>query len=57
MSAGQPYELYAFARKHGLTVDRARTIIEKHGNDRPRSDEAAKEFLATEIPVMRPIVS
>ena len=39
--AAQPYELYMFARKHGLTVSQAREILDRYGSDRAGADEAA----------------
>lgn len=40
VSAEQPYEVAYFARKHGLSQDRARDIIEKHGPSREACDAA-----------------
>ncbi|WP_171910579.1 hypothetical protein [Devosia psychrophila] len=40
--AGQPYELFAFARRHQIALERARFIIEQFGADRPGADAAAK---------------
>jgi hypothetical protein len=31
-----------FARKHGLSIDVARKILDEYGGDRAGSDEAAK---------------
>jgi len=45
--ASQPYELYMFARKHGLTVDCARTILGIFGADRVGSDRVALAYRAT----------
>lgn len=39
--AQQPYELFSFARKHGLPIDAARAIIEDFGVDREGADGAA----------------
>jgi hypothetical protein len=41
-TGGQPYELFMFARKHGLTIAVARKILDEYGADRAGSDEAAK---------------
>lgn len=38
----QPYELFTFARKHGLPLDSAREIIERFGGDREGADAAAQ---------------
>lgn len=43
-AAFQPYELYSFARKHGISVDCAREILEQFGADRVRSDLEALRF-------------
>ncbi|MET3901384.1 hypothetical protein ABIB57_005354 [Devosia sp. UYZn731] len=37
----QPYELFTFARKHGLPLDSAREIVERFGADRAGADAAA----------------
>jgi hypothetical protein len=42
VSGGEEYELDYFARKHGLTVDQARELIERVGNDRAKLDAAAE---------------
>jgi hypothetical protein len=38
---GQPYELFMFAKKHGIGLDRAREILDLHGSDRGAADLAA----------------
>lgn len=38
----QPYELFTFARRHGISVALARRIIERFGSDREGADVAAK---------------
>lgn len=40
--AEQPYELFMFARKHGLPISAAREILADHGADRDACDRAAK---------------
>ena len=37
----QPYELFVFARRHRIALERARYIIARFGSDRPGSDAAA----------------
>ena len=39
-----PYEVADFARKHGLSMVEARSLIEKVGNDCMRLDAAAKKL-------------
>ncbi|MBX4911249.1 MULTISPECIES: DUF3606 domain-containing protein [Rhizobium] len=43
VSAEQPYELSYFRRKHGLTVDQAKDIIKKAGNNRDKANELAEQ--------------
>lgn len=38
------YEVADFARKHGLSMVEARSLIEKVGNDCMKLDEAAKKL-------------
>lgn len=38
---GQPYELFMFARRHGIELELARAILNQHGADRAGSDAAA----------------
>jgi DNA-binding response OmpR family regulator len=38
----QPYELYMFSRKHGLSVSLAREIIRRCGSNRAASDAGAR---------------
>ncbi|MDB5535265.1 MAG: hypothetical protein JWQ65_140 [Devosia sp.] len=40
-TGGQPYEPFMFARKHGLSIDEARKILDEYGGDRAGSDAAA----------------
>ena len=44
VAADQPYEVRYFARKHGLTSDQARKIIERCGPDRERANREAKRL-------------
>jgi hypothetical protein len=37
----QPYELFMFAKKHGIALNRAREILALHGSDRIAADLAA----------------
>ena len=38
----EPYEVEYFARKHGLTMEQARELIARVGNDRAKLDAAAE---------------
>ena len=42
VSAGEPYEVEYFARKHGLTMEQARDLIARVGNERSKLDAAAE---------------
>jgi len=42
VSAEEPYEVAYFAKKHGLSTEKAREIIEKHGPSREACDAAVK---------------
>ncbi|HEU5066609.1 MAG TPA: DUF3606 domain-containing protein [Sphingomicrobium sp.] len=42
VSASEPYEVGYFARKHGLTIEQARDLIARVGNDRSKLDAAAE---------------
>jgi hypothetical protein len=42
VAAGQPYELAYFARKHGISRDQARKIIERP--DRARASREAERL-------------
>ena len=44
VAAGQGYELDDFARKHGISREQARELIERIGNDREKLDAAAAEL-------------
>lgn len=45
----QPYELFMFARKHGLTVSQAREILDRYGSDRDGADAAAKALAERDL--------
>ena len=43
VSGSEAYEVDHFAKRHGITAVQAKTLIEKHGNNRATLDaEAAK---------------
>lgn len=42
VSGSEGYEVDYFARKHGLTTEQARELIERVGNDRAKLDAAAE---------------
>ena len=44
VAGGQGYELGYFARKHGLSRDQARSLIERVGNDRVKLNAAAERI-------------
>ena len=44
VSAGEEYEIGYLASKHSLTLDQARDLIAKHGNNRDELDEEAKKL-------------
>ena len=44
VAAGQGYELGYFARKHGISRDEARRLIERVGNDRAKLNAAAEKL-------------
>jgi hypothetical protein len=44
VAGGQDYELDDFARKHGISRDQARSLIERFGNDREKLDAAAAQL-------------
>ena len=44
VSASEPYEVEYFARKHGLTMEQARELIARVGNDRSTLEAAAEEL-------------
>jgi hypothetical protein len=46
VAAGEDYEVEDFAQKHGLTMEQARELIARVGNDRARLDAAAAAMKA-----------
>jgi len=44
VAAGQGYELGYFARKHGISRDQARSLIDRVGNDRAKLNAAAQKL-------------
>lgn len=41
VSGSEPYEVEYFARKHGISMERAREIIRQAGNARAKADQLA----------------
>jgi hypothetical protein len=44
VAGDEPYELNYFARKHGLTADEARKVIERAGPTREKANRAAEKL-------------
>jgi len=44
VAAGQGYEVNYFARKHRITAEQARNLIERIGNDREKLNAAAAKL-------------
>lgn len=44
VAGGQGYELGYFARKHGISRDQARSLIQRIGNDRAKLNAAAEKL-------------
>lgn len=44
VSGSEGYEVQYFAEKHGISMDQARELIERHGNDRAALDAAAERL-------------
>jgi hypothetical protein len=42
VSAEEPYEVAYFAKKHGLSMEEARQVIEQAGPNREKADAAAE---------------
>jgi len=42
VSAEEPYEVEYFAQKHGISMEKAREVIRKHGPGRAACDAAVK---------------
>ena len=41
VAGDQDYEVDHFARRHGISAEQARELIDRHGNDRDTLDAAA----------------
>jgi hypothetical protein len=46
VAGDEPYEVDYFARKHGLSREKARELIDRHGNDRATLDALAEKMKA-----------
>ena len=46
VSGSEPYEVEYFARKHGISAEQARELIQRVGNDREELDRAAEQLKA-----------
>ena len=44
VAAGQGYELGYFARKHGISREQAKNLIQRIGNDRAKLNAAAERM-------------
>ena len=44
IASGRPYELAYFARKHRISRDQARRIIERWGPDRDKANRGAERI-------------
>lgn len=44
VAKGQGYEVAYFARKHGITAEQTRKLIDKIGNDREKLNKAAEKL-------------
>lgn len=44
VSKSQGYEVSYFARKHGITAEQTRKLIDKVGNDRDKLNKAAEKL-------------
>ncbi|UUP18373.1 DUF3606 domain-containing protein [Nitratireductor thuwali] len=40
----QPYEVSYFRKKHDLSLEKAKDIIERHGPNREKANEAAEHY-------------
>lgn len=45
VSGSEGYEVQYFAEKHGISMDQARELIQRHGNDRDTLDAAAEKLV------------
>ena len=44
VSGEEQYEVRYFADKHGISVEQAQQLIDRHGNSREKLDEAARQM-------------
>lgn len=44
VARGEGYEVAYFARKHGITAEQSRKLIDKVGNDRNKLNKAAEKL-------------
>jgi hypothetical protein len=44
VAKGEGYEVSYFARKHGITAEQTRKLIDKIGNDRDKLNRAAEKL-------------
>ncbi len=44
VAGDEPYEVSYFARQHGISVEQARDLIDRIGNDREKLDAAAQNL-------------
>lgn len=44
VAKGEGYEVSYFARKHDITAEQARSLIDKVGNDRDKLNKAAEKL-------------
>ena len=44
VAGGERYEVRYFAEKHGLSTQQVEQLIQEHGNDREKLDEAARKL-------------
>ena len=45
VAGGETYEVEYFARKHGMSMEQARDLIARVGNDRAKLDAAAENLI------------
>jgi len=44
VNKNEGYEVRYFAKKHGITIEQTKALIEKHGNDRATLNQAADKL-------------
>jgi hypothetical protein len=44
VSGSEEYEVRYFAEKHGISIEQAQGLIERHGNDRETLDREAQRL-------------